>query len=107
LTGVTVSVWEFAEFNATPGMEDDFERAILSPANISIWQSAEGCLGVRLHRAVDVPGRFMLMIEWETVAHHREIFAASEGCRELVASIEPYYPERPRVCHTGPNLGGF
>ena len=62
---------------------------------------------MKLQRAVDVPGRFLLLLEWDTVAHHTEIFTATEGFRTFVDSVAPMLATPPRVFHTAEIAGGF
>ena len=100
-----MSNWEIAEFSITTGEEDEFERRVLD--SVPIFTAAEGCRALRLHRAVDVPGRFLLLIEWVSVAHHTDKFTATDGFRTFVATVSPLYAADPRVFHTTAVPGGF
>jgi quinol monooxygenase YgiN len=100
-----MSNWEIAEFSITAGREDEFEKRILDSA--PIFAAAEGCTALRLHRAVDARGRFLLLIEWDSVAHHTEKFTATEGFRTFVGRVTPLYAAEPRVFHTAAVPGGF
>ena len=97
--------WEIAEFSIAEGQEREFERQVL--ASEPIFAAADGCRALRLHRAVDVPGRFLLLIEWDSVAHHTERFTATEGFRGFVDAVSPLYAAQPRVFHTAAVPGGF
>ena len=100
-----MSNWEIAEFSIAAGQEEEFERQVL--ASEPIFAAADGCRALRLHRAVDVPGRFLLLIEWDSVAHHTDRFTTTEGFRVFVESVSPFYAEPPRVFHTAAVPGGF
>ncbi|GAA2234259.1 antibiotic biosynthesis monooxygenase [Herbiconiux moechotypicola] len=90
--------WEIAEFVVTPGSEEKF--AELVELSLPIFEAAEGFHSLTLDRAVDKDSTFLLRIEWETVAHHTEIFTASEGFTVFVDRVTPLYAEPPRVYHT-------
>lgn len=100
-----MSIWEIAEFDIAEGEQDTFESTVL--ASQPIFAAAQGCTAMRLQRAVDVPGRFVLLLEWDSVAHHTEIFTATEGFAAFVASVEPLFASAPRVFHTAAVPGGF
>jgi quinol monooxygenase YgiN len=100
-----MSNWEIAEFSIAKGQEREFERRVLDCE--PIFTAADGCRALRIHRSVDVPGRFLLLIEWDSVAHHTERFTATEGFRLFVESVSPLYAAEPRVFHTAPVPGGF
>jgi quinol monooxygenase YgiN len=100
-----MSNWEIAEFSIAPGKEDAFERQVLD--SVPIFTAAEGCRALQLQRAVDVPGRFLLLIVWDSVAHHTEKFTATQGFTTFVDSVSPFYAAEPRVFHTAPVPGGF
>jgi quinol monooxygenase YgiN len=100
-----MSIWEIAEFSIAPGEEGEFEQRVLDSA--PIFAAAEGCTAFRLHRAVDVAGRFLLLIEWDSVEHHTEKFTATDGFATFVAAVSPLYAAEPRVFHTTALPGGF
>lgn len=100
-----MSNWEIAEFTITEGREDEFAQQVL--LSLPIFKAAEGCTALQLQRAVDMPGRFLLLIEWDTVAHHTEIFTATEGFTTFVDRVTPLYAAEPRVFHTEVIEGGF
>jgi quinol monooxygenase YgiN len=100
-----MSAWEIAEFSVTAGGEDEFEKRVLASA--PIFAAAEGCTAMQLQRSVDVPGRFLLLIEWDSVEHHTEKFTATEGFATFVGAVSPLYAAEPRVFHTTAIPGGF
>ena len=100
-----MSNWEIAEFTITPGQEDEFAQRV--QAAEPIFAAAEGCTALQLQRSVDVPGRFLLLIEWDSVEHHTEKFTATEGFRTFVDSVTPCYAADPRAFHTAVVPGGF
>jgi quinol monooxygenase YgiN len=102
---VRVSIWEIAEFSIISGDEDEFERRVLDSE--PIFAAAEGCTALRLQRAADVPGRFLLLVEWESVAHHTDKFTTTDGFAAFVGAVSPLWAAEPRVFHTAAVPGGF
>ncbi|EIZ79507.1 antibiotic biosynthesis monooxygenase, partial [Novosphingobium sp. Rr 2-17] len=39
---------------------------------------ADGCGAVALRRSIETPGRYVLQVEWPSVAHHMDGFRNSE-----------------------------
>jgi quinol monooxygenase YgiN len=93
-----MSIYEIAEFTITPGESENFAAQVKE--SVPIFQAAEGCLGLRLERAVDVADRFLLVIDWETVEHHTKVFTTTDAFDAFVAAVSPLYAEDPRVYHT-------
>jgi heme-degrading monooxygenase HmoA len=63
---------EVAIIKAKPGQGDAMERGLTAARGV-ISQAA-GYQSSRFHRGVEDPERFVLYIEWESVAHHMEGF---------------------------------
>ncbi|MEU7467678.1 antibiotic biosynthesis monooxygenase [Streptomyces sp. NPDC044984] len=61
--------------------------------------AADGCDGVDLHRSVEHPTRYRLMVRWETVEHHTVTFRASEGFARWRALAGPHFAAPPQVEH--------
>jgi len=60
-------------------------------------QRQVGCLGCRLLPKLDAPGEFLLLIEWESKAHHTEGFRGGAEYREWSALLHPFYDPFPTV----------
>ncbi len=96
-------IWEIAEIDVRPGTEPAFEAAVTEAE--PLFLRAPGCHGVQLRRSVELPSRYRLIVEWETVEHHTVGFRSSADFgrwRELAA---PYFDSPPVVEHvyrTGP-----
>lgn len=56
-----------------------------------------GCLSCRLLPKVDAPGEFLLLIEWESKAHHTEGFRKSAEYAEWSRLLHPFYEVFPTV----------
>jgi quinol monooxygenase YgiN len=68
-------ITEIAEIGVKPGMEEKFAAGV--EACKPVFLRAPGCHGVALHRSIEHPQQFLLMIKWESVAHHMEQFRNS------------------------------
>lgn len=64
-----------------------------------ILASTPGCRSVRMTRGVESPERFVLLVEWDSVAAHEENFRATDRFTRWRAAIGPYFAEPPRVEH--------
>ncbi|WP_225634619.1 antibiotic biosynthesis monooxygenase family protein [Streptomyces solaniscabiei] len=90
-------ITEIAQIEVRPGHEEDFEKAYTQA--IPVFLAADGCHGIDLHRSIEHPSRYRLMVRWETVEHHTVTFRKSKGFtrwRELAA---PYFAAPPQVEH--------
>jgi heme-degrading monooxygenase HmoA len=100
-----MAVWEVAELTVTPGMEEEFESTFGSV--IPILKDAEGSLGLKLLRAVDKEGVFLLFIEWQSVEHHTEIFRKSGGYVKFSSALAPFFTAKPTVTHAREVINGI
>lgn len=64
-----------------------------------ILAGTPGCRSVRMTRGVESPERFVLLVEWDSVAAHEENFRATDRFARWRAAIGPYFAEPPRVEH--------
>ncbi|MBX7266032.1 antibiotic biosynthesis monooxygenase [Micromonospora sp. Llam7] len=90
-------VLEVALIEVTPGREEAFVAAYAQAHRL--LAGAAGCRSVRMTRGVESPSRFVLLVEWDSVAAHEENFRATErfvGWRELIG---PHFAAPPRVEH--------
>ncbi|MEM9259882.1 MAG: antibiotic biosynthesis monooxygenase family protein [Bacteroidota bacterium] len=60
-------------------------------------QSQDGCHACRLLPSADEPGTFLLLIEWESKAHHTEGFRKSPEYTEWSRLLHPFYEVFPEV----------
>lgn len=62
--------------------------------------AAEGCHGLTLHRVVETPDVYRLVVKWRTVEDHMVTFRASEGFQAWRALAAPYFAAPPKVTHS-------
>lgn len=90
-------IYEYAYLYITPGREGEFEEALLGAR--PILASADGCLGVELHRDAETSGNYLLRVGWQTLAHHIEAFPKSEQAPKFAAAIEHFFAREPDLRH--------
>jgi heme-degrading monooxygenase HmoA len=90
-------VLEHALIDIRPGTSEAFEAA-LAQARLVIGASP-GFVSLRLHRGVETPDRYLLLVEWETLDDHLVGFRESEAFTEWRALIGPYFESPPNVVH--------
>ena len=90
-------VLEVAQFLITPGAEDAFAQAYRQARDL--LQQSEGCRSVRMTRGVESPSRFILLVEWDSVAAHEDNFRASDRYPRWRELISPYFAQTPVVEH--------
>jgi heme-degrading monooxygenase HmoA len=91
-------VTEIAQIEVKPGTEKDFEAAV-AKARAAFGRSP-GFHGFELHRSIEKPARYRLMVKWETLENHTVDFRGSENFAEWRALVGPYFASPPEVEHT-------
>jgi len=90
-------VLEHAVINVKPGTGAAFEGAMVKAR--PVIAACPGFISLALHRGVEVPDRYLLLVEWETVEDHMEGFRQSEAFHEWRSLIGPYFEQPPVVDH--------
>ena len=97
-------ILEIAEIDVKAGHEADFESAV--ERALPLFHAARGCRGVQLHRGIEQPTRFTLLVRWETLEDHTVGFRGSDAFTRWRALVSPHFETPPRVQHARPVLGG-
>ena len=90
-------VLEHAVITIRPGSNHEFEEA-LGRAR-TVIAAAHGFISLRLHRGIEDPNRYVLLVEWETLDDHIVGFRGSESFAEWRSLIGPYFDGPPVVDH--------
>ena len=69
-------ITEIAQIDIKPGSEKDFEAAVAKAR--AAFGSSKGFHGFELHRSIEKPQRYRLMVKWETLENHTVDFRGSE-----------------------------
>ena len=75
----------------------DFEAAVMRAK--PLFDSAPGCLDMALHRSIEAPGRYRLIVGWATLDAHTVDFRGSAAFQEWRALAGPFFVSPPAVEH--------
>jgi heme-degrading monooxygenase HmoA len=95
-------ILEAAILNVRPGQEAAFEVAIRKAR--PLIAATPGFVSIGLHRCIETPNRYMLLVSWRTLEDHTVGFRQSEryqGWRDL---LHHFYDPFPTVEHFGEAL---
>ena len=90
-------VLEIAILDVKPGQESSFERDF-SVASGCIT-AVNGYISHELHRCLEKPNRYILLVRWETLEAHTEGFRRSPQYLEWKKLLHHYYDPFPTVEH--------
>ena len=90
-------VLEQALITVRAGTEADFEAALGRAADIV--REAKGFVSLALHRCIEQPHVYLLLIEWEHLEDHTVGFRGSEAFTRWRAEIGSYFNGDPVVNH--------
>jgi len=98
-------VHEIAEIEVKPGLEAEFEAGVAKAA--PLFKRAKGCNGVELHRSIEKPSRYRLVVQWETVENHTVDFRGSSDFQEWRKLVGHCFASPPEVEHVAEAVHGF
>jgi heme-degrading monooxygenase HmoA len=91
-------ITEIAQIDVKPGSEKDFEAAV-AKARVAFGRS-KGFHGFELHRSIEKPQRYRLMVKWETLENRTVDFRGSENFTQWRELVGQYFASPPEVEHT-------
>jgi len=91
-------ITEIAQIDVKAGSEKDFEAAVAKAR--AVFSRAKGCHGLELHKSIEKPQRYRLMVKWETLENHTVDFRGSDLFAEWRGLVGPYFATAPDVEHT-------
>lgn len=91
-------ITEIVEIALKEGMVEDFIAGV--EKSRPLFEGSPGFLALEVHRAIERPATIILLIQWESVAHHMELFRKSPQYIEWRANVGDYFAEVPRLLHT-------
>jgi heme-degrading monooxygenase HmoA len=80
-----------------PGREDDFLAAFAQAR--PIIASMPGFVDLALHRGIERPHEFLMLVRWETLEAHTEGFRGSPEYADWKALLHHFYEPFPEVTH--------
>jgi len=91
-------ITEIAQIDVKPGTEKEFEAAVAKAK--PLFLRAKGGHGFELHKSIEKPQRYRLMVQWETLENHTVDFRGSADFTEWRALVGSYFAAPPDVEHT-------
>jgi heme-degrading monooxygenase HmoA len=90
-------ILEVARLTAQVGQERAFEEAMAKAA--PVIAGSPGYLGHELRRCVEAPGRYLLLVQWETLEAHTVGFRQSPAFTKWREIIGGFFAAAPVVEH--------
>ncbi len=91
-------VTEFAEIEIIPGTEAQFIAGV--EASREAFLRSPGCHGLELHHSIESPQHFVLLVKWESVAHHMEKFRGAPEFQVWRGNVGQFFAQAPKVWHS-------
>jgi heme-degrading monooxygenase HmoA len=88
---------EVALIDVIPGQEEAFAAAYAEAH--PILAGTPGCRSVRMTRGIESPSRFVLLVEWDSVAAHDDNFRGTARFAQWRALIAGHFANPPLVEH--------
>ena len=93
-------ILESAILNVIPGQGPDFESAFGEAR--AIIAAMPGFISLQLHKCIEEPGRYLLLVQWQRLEDHTEGFRKSADYQRWKALLHHFYDPFPRVDHYAP-----
>ena len=90
-------ILETAILNVKRGQEAAFEAAMAKAR--PLIAATPGFLGIQLHPCIETPGRYLLLVQWNSVTDHTVGFRQSERYEKWRALLHHFYDPFPTVLH--------
>ncbi|MEY4480940.1 MAG: hypothetical protein RIQ84_102 [Pseudomonadota bacterium] len=91
-------ILEVADISINPANKADFEKAVVVGISEAI-APAIGFRGYKLNSGIENPGRYILMIYWETLENHTVDFRESDAFLKWRSHVGPFFLQAPVVEH--------
>jgi heme-degrading monooxygenase HmoA len=98
-------ILEIAQIDVKPGMEAEFEAAVNKAA--PIFKRAKGCKLMTLQRSHEMPQRYRLFVQWETLENHTVDFRGSPDFTEWRRLVGHCFAAPPEVKHVRETVKAF
>jgi heme-degrading monooxygenase HmoA len=95
-------ILEHALLQVKPGLEDRFEQTMRGA--LPLIKATPGFIRLAVRACVETKGRYLLLVEWETLEAHTEGFRGSERYSEWKRLLHHFYEPFPLVEHYGESV---
>lgn len=90
-------ILEVAPLQLRPGTAADFEKAFAQAQ--ALIESMPGYRSHALQRCLERPDHYLLLVRWDSVAHHEQGFRQSPEYQQWRALLHHFYDPFPTVLH--------
>lgn len=90
-------ILEAALLQVKPGLEADFEAAMRKAA--PLIASTPGYISHEVQRCLEVQGKYILLVRWQTLEDHTIGFRGSPAYQEWRSLLHHFYDPFPTVEH--------
>jgi heme-degrading monooxygenase HmoA len=90
-------ILETAILNVRPGEEQAFEAAMRAAQ--PLIAATPGFISLRVHRCIETPNRYLLLVEWRTLEDHTVGFRQSDRYLRWRELLHHFYDPFPTVEH--------
>jgi quinol monooxygenase YgiN len=90
---------EIAKFEVKP--EDVPAFVAATQVGERIFSDAPGCIGMEVRECVEQPGSFRMLVLWNKIEDHTEIFRNSTGVQQWRAAIGPFLKQPGEILNFG------
>jgi heme-degrading monooxygenase HmoA len=91
-------ILELADIRIAPGKNAEFDAAIQRGVE-TVIAHAKGFRGYKVNKGMESPGRYILMIYWETLENHTVDFRGGPLFAQWRAIVGPFFAQPPVVEH--------
>ncbi len=95
-------ILEHALLQVRSGQEAAFETAMAEAK--PLIAASPGYIGMEVRCAIERRGQYLLIVCWESIAHHRNGFRQSDRYQEWRALLHHFYDPMPTVEYFGDSL---
>ncbi len=96
-------IHEMVKIEVLAGKETEFEAAVQQA--VPLFLRSRGCRSVELHRTIERPGEYLLLVRWDTLDDHMVHFRNAPEFAEWRALAGPFFASPPAVHHTEIRIG--
>ena len=94
-------ILELADIRIPPGKQAEFDAAI-QHGIATVVSTAKGFRGFEVHKGIESPERYVLMIRWDTLENHTVDFRQGPLFPQWRAIVGPFFAVPPVVEHFAP-----
>lgn len=95
-------ILEHAILCVRPGQSGEFEQAMAKARPLIAAQP--GFQSIEIRPSSDDPERYLLLVIWDRIESHRELFRQSDDYQQWRALLHAFYDPMPVINYYGPSI---